>query len=87
VLSDVDRRVDQEGRPRGCDLRPRKLRWARAVAAGGRRENADRARHGVTRPTTQELLTPTPVARPDRIDEPLRRSEARDDDRFDLPPS
>ena len=37
-------------------------------------------------PTTQELLTPPPVARPTRADE-LRRSEKREDDRFDLPPS
>ncbi len=38
-------------------------------------------------PTTEELLTPPPAARPDRVDEPLRRSEEREDDRFDLPPS
>lgn len=36
-------------------------------------------------PTTDELLTPPPVARPQRVDEPLRRSEERRDDRFDLP--
>ena len=38
-------------------------------------------------PTTEELLTPPPIARPQRVDEPLRRSEEREDDRFDLPPS
>ena len=38
-------------------------------------------------PTTDELLTPPPVARPERVDEPLRRSEERPDDRFDLPPT
>lgn len=38
-------------------------------------------------PTTEELLTPPPIARPDRVGEPLRRSEEREDDRFDLPPS
>ncbi len=38
-------------------------------------------------PTTEELLTPPPVARPERVDEPLRRSEAREDDRFELPPT
>ena len=38
-------------------------------------------------PTTEELLTPTPIARPERVDELLRRSEPREDDRFDLPPS
>jgi hypothetical protein len=37
-------------------------------------------------PTVAELLEPTPIARPDRVDEPLRRSEEREDDRFDLPP-
>ena len=38
-------------------------------------------------PTTDELLTPPPAARPERVDEPLRRSEERQDDRFDLPQS
>jgi predicted small lipoprotein YifL len=38
-------------------------------------------------PTTDELLTPPPVARPERVDEVLRRSEERQDDRFDLPPT
>jgi hypothetical protein len=38
-------------------------------------------------PTTEELLTPPPIARPQRVDEVLRRSEVREDDRFDLPPS
>lgn len=37
-------------------------------------------------PTTDELLTPPPVLRPDRVDEVLRRSEERGEDRFDLPP-
>jgi predicted small lipoprotein YifL len=37
-------------------------------------------------PTTEELLTPPPIARPQRVDETLRRSEEREDDRFDLPP-
>lgn len=36
--------------------------------------------------TTEELLTPPPIARPERVDELLRRSEPRQDDRFDLPP-
>ena len=36
--------------------------------------------------TTDELLAPPPVARPGRVDELLRRSEVREDDRFDLPP-
>jgi len=38
-------------------------------------------------PTVEQMLTPTPPARPERVDEPLRRSEEREDDRFDLPPS
>jgi hypothetical protein len=36
--------------------------------------------------TTDELLAPPPEARPGRVDELLRRSEEREDDRFDLPP-
>ena len=36
--------------------------------------------------TTEEMLTPPPIARPQRVDELLRRSEERTDDRFDLPP-
>jgi len=36
--------------------------------------------------TTDELLAPPPVGRPGRVDELLRRSEEREDDRFDLPP-
>jgi hypothetical protein len=38
-------------------------------------------------PTTEELLTPPPIARPARQDDTLRRSEEREDDRFDLPPT
>jgi predicted small lipoprotein YifL len=42
---------------------------------------------GATAPlTTTELLEVPPTARPGRVDEPLRRSEERADDRFDLPP-
>jgi len=36
--------------------------------------------------TTDELLEPPPLARPGRVDELLRRSEERENDRFDLPP-
>ena len=36
--------------------------------------------------TTDELLEPPPIARPGRVDELLRRSEVREDDRLDLPP-
>jgi predicted small lipoprotein YifL len=38
-------------------------------------------------PTTEEMLTPPAIARPERRGEPLTRSEAREDDRFDLPPA
>ena len=37
--------------------------------------------------TTADLLELPTMARPDRVDEPLSRSEERDDDRFDLPPT
>jgi hypothetical protein len=37
-------------------------------------------------PTPVELLTPEPIARPERVNEVLRRSEEREEDRFDLPP-
>ena len=37
-------------------------------------------------PTPEELLAPTPLASPERIDELMRRSEPRRADRFDLPP-
>lgn len=39
-----------------------------------------------TTPTAEELLTPPTYARPDRIDELLKRSEPRQADPFDLPP-
>ena len=38
-------------------------------------------------PTTEELLKAPPTARPERQDEGLRRSEEREDDPFDLPPT
>ena len=37
-------------------------------------------------PTTEEMLTPPPIARPGRVTELLSRSEERRDDRFSLPP-
>lgn len=36
--------------------------------------------------TSQDLLAIPPLAKPARVDEALRRSEERPDDRFDLPP-
>ena len=38
-------------------------------------------------PTTEELLTPPVMARPERLGEPLTRSQERRNDRFDLPPA
>ncbi|QTD55264.1 hypothetical protein [Parasphingorhabdus cellanae] len=38
------------------------------------------------KPTGEELITPSTQARPERSDELLRRSEKRQDDKFDLPP-
>ena len=38
------------------------------------------------RPTAEVLLAQPPITRPSRVDEIVRRSELRDDDRFDLPP-
>ncbi len=37
-------------------------------------------------PTTEQMLTPSSQAQPERVDELLKRSEKREDDRFDLPP-
>jgi hypothetical protein len=37
-------------------------------------------------PTAAELLEAPPIARPERVNEILKRSEEREDDRFDLPP-
>ena len=38
-------------------------------------------------PTADELLTPPTYARPDRVDELMKRSTARKADPFDLPPA
>lgn len=37
-------------------------------------------------PDAKQLLTPPAYADPDRVDELMRRSEPREQDRFDLPP-
>lgn len=37
-------------------------------------------------PTVQQLLTPPTYARPDRVDELVKRSQPRAADPFDLPP-
>jgi hypothetical protein len=37
-------------------------------------------------PTVEDLLTPPPYARPDRVDELVKRSQPRPQDPFDLPP-
>jgi hypothetical protein len=66
------------------------LLLALALAGCGLREPLAPAQGQLMPPapamTTDELLTPPPVARPGRVDELLRRSEVREDDRFDLPP-
>lgn len=38
------------------------------------------------RPTPAEMLTPPPQAAPERVDDPVKRSEERREDRFELPP-
>lgn len=40
-----------------------------------------------TAPDSDALVTPDSQARPDRSDEVLKRSQRRQDDRFDLPPT
>ena len=37
-------------------------------------------------PTSEQLLTPPSYARPERVDELMKRSAPREPDRFDLPP-
>src|SRR3546814_6191792 len=37
-------------------------------------------------PTFEEMTTPPPPAAPDRVNDPLPRSQPRPDHRFDLPP-
>ena len=37
-------------------------------------------------PTANQLLTLPPYAKPDRVDELIKRSEPRQDDPFELPP-
>ena len=39
-----------------------------------------------TAPTVEQLLTPPTYARPDRVDELVKRSQPRANDPFDLPP-
>ena len=39
-----------------------------------------------TTPTVTELLTPPTYARPDRVDELVKKSQPRANDPFDLPP-
>jgi hypothetical protein len=39
-----------------------------------------------TTPTAKDLLIPPPYAKPDRVDELVKRSQPRPSDPFDLPP-
>ncbi|WP_331011826.1 hypothetical protein [Sphingomonas sp.] len=66
-----------------------------ALAGCGRREALQPAQgaslpqtpaEARVQPTVDQLLTPTPTARPARSEEVLRKSQERQDDRFDLPP-
>ena len=41
----------------------------------------------VPAPTTEQMLTPPTQAIPNRVNDVLRQSEDRPDDRFDLPPT
>ncbi len=36
--------------------------------------------------STTEMLKPTPQSAPERVDDPVKRSRARPEDPFDLPP-
>ena len=36
--------------------------------------------------TTEEMLTPPPIAEPQRVTEILKKGEQRKEDRYDLPP-
>jgi hypothetical protein len=38
-------------------------------------------------PTAKDLFTPPPYAKPDRVDELVKRSQPREPDPFDLPPA
>lgn len=40
----------------------------------------------VSPPTFQQMMTRPPQAAPERNDEPLKKSQDRPDDKFDLPP-
>jgi len=37
-------------------------------------------------PTVETMLEPPPQAAPERVDDPIKRSEERREDRFELPP-
>jgi predicted small lipoprotein YifL len=39
-----------------------------------------------TTPTVEAMLEPPPQAAPERVDDPIKRSEERREDRFELPP-
>ncbi len=66
-----------------------------ALAACGKREALQPASGqsmppkpamAITQPTVDELLKAPTDARPDRSDEPIKKSQPRKDDHFDLPP-
>jgi hypothetical protein len=46
------------------------------------------APYGASAPlTAEQMLDPPPQAAPGRVDDPLKRSEERREDRFELPPN
>lgn len=45
------------------------------------------APYGLQAPlTAEQMLDPPPQAAPERVDDPVRKSEERREDRFELPP-
>ena len=75
-------------------MRPAVLLALLALAACGRQGPLERdGRHvavvplgASAAPTPTQMLELPVEARPTRVDDPLKRSEERQDDRFDLPP-
>jgi len=61
------------------------LLLALTLSACGLREPL-RPAAGQQMPPAPAMAAPPPIGRPGRVDELLRRSEEREDDRFDLPP-
>jgi hypothetical protein len=75
-------------------MRPAILLALLLVAACGRKSDLQPADgtlppapYGATAaPTVEAMLDPPPQAAPERVDDPVKRSEERREDRFELPP-